>query len=160
MVVLMKIGDICSIQNGERKDRYLNVEGNIPVYGSGSRHLFMTNEFNREGKTCKINKIKSNRQVIIMNEKYFLNNNAFTIISNNETILTNEYLWFYLDNNQHLLQYTGISLPRIDMEHFRNIEIPVPSIIRQFEISTNIIALNTIQNQSAQNYNNYISANF
>jgi restriction endonuclease S subunit len=143
MVVLMRIGDICSIQNGERKDRHLNIEGNIPVYGSGMRHLYMTNEFNREGKTCKVNKIKSNRQVMIMNEKYFLNNNAFTIVSNDETTITNEYLWFYLENNQHLLQYVGQAILRIDMDHFLNIQIPVPSIIRQFDISTNII---TIQN--------------
>ena len=139
----MRIGDICSIQNGERKDRYLNVEGNIPVYGSGLRPLFMTNEFNREGKTCKINKIRSNRQVMRMNEKYFLNNNAFTIVSNDETIITNEYLWYYLENNQHLLQYNGLAIMRLDMEHFLNIKIPVPSLIRQFDISTNII---TIQN--------------
>jgi len=87
MVLLMRIGDICNIQNGERKDRNLNIEGDIPVYGSGMRYLFMTNEFNREGKTCKVNKIKSNRQVLRMNEKYFLNNNAFTIVSKDETIL-------------------------------------------------------------------------
>ena len=141
----MRIGDICLIQNGERKDRESNVEGNIPVYGSGLRYLFMTNEFNREGKTCKINKIKSNRQVMIMNEKYFLNNNAFTIISKDETIITNEYLWFYLENNQYLLQYTGFAILKIDMEHFLNIQIPVPALFRQFEISTNIIAL---QNQN------------
>ena len=143
MVVLMRIGDICSIQNGERKDRYLNVEGNIPVYGSGLRPLFMTNEFNREGKTCKINKIRSNRQVMRMNEKYFLNNNAFTIVSNDEITISNEYLWYYLENNQHLLQYNGLAIMRLDMEHFLNIKIPVPSLIRQFDISTNII---TIQN--------------
>ncbi len=132
----MRIGDICSIQNGERKDRYLNVEGNIPVYGSGLRPLFMTNEFNREGKTCKINKIKSNRQVMRMNDKYFLNNNAFTIVSNDETIVTNEYLWCYLENNQYLLQYNGFAIMRLDMDHFLNIKIPVPALFRQFEIST------------------------
>lgn len=132
----MRIGDICSIQNGERKDRYLNVEGNILVYGSGLRPLFMTNEFNREGRTCKINKIKSNRQVMRMNDKYFLNNNAFTIVSNDETIVTNEYLWCYLENNQYLLQYNGFAIMRLDMEHFLNIKIPVPALFRQFEIST------------------------
>jgi restriction endonuclease S subunit len=141
MVLLMKIGDICIIQNGERKDRYLNVEGDIPVYGSGMRHLFMTNEFNREGKTCKVNKIKSNRQVMRMNEKYFLNNNAFTIVSKDEITITNEYLWYYLENNQHLLQYTGLAIMRLDLDHFLNIEIPVPSLFRQLEISTNVIAI-------------------
>jgi len=139
MVVLMKIGDICLIQNGERKDRHLNVEDNIPVYGSGIRHLFMTNEFNRDGKTCKINRIKSNRQVLRMNEKYFLNNNAFTIVSKDETIITNDYLWFYLENNQYLLQYTGFAILKIDMEHFLNIQIPVPALFRQFDISLNAI---------------------
>jgi len=137
----MKIGDICLIQNGEMKDRYLNVEGNIPVYGSGMRPLFMTNEFNREGKTCKINKIKSNRQVLILDQQYFLNNNAFTIVSNDETILKNEYLWYYLENNQHLLQYNGLAIMRLDMERFLNIQIPVPPLFRQFEISINIIAI-------------------
>ena len=135
MVLLMRIRDICTIHNGERKDRDSNINGNIPVYGSGLRPLFMTNEFNREGKTCKINKIKSNRQVIRMNEKYFLNNNAFTIISKDETIITNEYLWSYLEKNQHILQYIGFAILRIDMEHFLNIQIPVPSITRQFVLS-------------------------
>ena len=139
MVVLMRIGDICLIQNGERKDRHLNVEGNIPVYGSGIRHLFMTNEFNRDGKTCKVNKIKSNRQVLRMNEKYFLNNNAFTIVSKDETIITNDYLWFYLENKQYLLQYTGFAILKIDMEYFLNIQIPVPALFRQFDISLNAI---------------------
>jgi restriction endonuclease S subunit len=96
----------------------------------------MTNEFNREGKTCKINKIKSNRQVMRMNDKYFLNNNAFTIVSNDETIVTNEYLWCYLENNQYLLQYNGFAIMRLDMDHFLNIKIPVPALFRQFEIST------------------------
>ena len=141
MVLLMRIGDICSIQNGERKDRHLNVEGDISVYGSGTRPLFTTNEFNREGKTCKINKIKSNRQVMTLNQQYFLNNNAFTIVSNDEITITNEYLWYYLENNQHLLQYTGLAIMRLDMEHFLNIEIPVPALFRQFEISTNVIAI-------------------
>jgi restriction endonuclease S subunit len=141
MVLLMRIRDICTIQNGERKDRHLNVEGDIPVYGSGTRPLFMTNEFNREGKTCKINKIKSNRQVMTLNQQYFLNNNAFTIVSNDEIVITNEYLWYYLENNQHLLQYTGLAIMRLDMEHFLNIEIPVPALFRQFEISTNVIAI-------------------
>ncbi len=141
MVVLMKLGDICMIQNGEMKDRNINIEGNIPVYGSGMRPLFMTNEFNREGKTCKINKIKSNRQVMILDQQYFLNNNAFTIVSNDETILKNEYLWYYLENNQHLLQYNGLAIMRLDMERFLNIQIPVPALFRQFEISTNIFAI-------------------
>ena len=141
MVVVMKIRNICTILDGERKDENNNIEGNIPVYGSGKNPLFFTNEYNREGKTCKINKIKSNCQVMQMNKKYFLNNNAFTIISNDETILSNEYLWYYLETNKHLLRYIGVIIFRLDMEHFLNLEIPIPSLIRQFELCTNIFSL-------------------
>jgi hypothetical protein len=28
----MRIGDVCSIQNGVRKDRNNNIDGTIPVY--------------------------------------------------------------------------------------------------------------------------------
>jgi restriction endonuclease S subunit len=76
-----------------------------------------------------------------MNEKYFLNNNAFTIVSKDEITITNEYLWYYLENNQHLLQYTGLAIMRLDLDHFLNIEIPVPSLFIQLEISTNVIAI-------------------
>ena len=157
MAVLMRISDVCSIQNGVRKDRNNNIDGNIPVYSSRKNPLFFTNEFNREGKTCKISKMKCIPQIILLNETYFLDNYAFTIKSSNQTLLTNEYLWIYLENNQHLIQYIGTGIRRIDMEHFINIQIPVPSIIRQFEITSNILALNTVQNQSIANHTNYIN---
>lgn len=156
MATLMRIGDICSIQNGTKKNRNNNIEGNIPVYGSSQNPLFFTNEFNREGKTCKISKTPHIPRIMLMNEKYFLKDGSFTIESNNQTLLTNEYLWFYLENS-FLIQYTGFTVPHINMEHFQNILIPVPSIIQQFEITTNITTLRTIRDQSVQNYNNYIN---
>ena len=94
---------------------------------------------------------------MLLNEKYFLNNDAFTIESNNQTLLINEYLWFYLENNLHLIQYTGNAISSIDMEHFLNIEIPIPPINRQFEITSYILTYKTIQDQSIHNYNNYIN---
>jgi type I restriction enzyme S subunit len=157
MAILMRIGDICSIRNGTKKNRNNNIEGNIPVYGSNQNPLYFTNEFNREGATCKISKTKCIPQIMLMNERYFLKDGSFTIESNNQTLLTNEYLWFYLENNSHLIQYIGFASPHINMEHFQNILIPVPSIIQQFEITTNITTLRTIRDQSVQNYDNYIN---
>ncbi len=37
----MKIRNICTILDGERKDVNNNIEGNIPVYGSGKNPLFL-----------------------------------------------------------------------------------------------------------------------
>ena len=158
MVVLMRIGDVCSIQKGARINRRQNIEGNIPVYGIPKNPLFFTNEFNREGRTCKINKSKSGNypNIIILNEKYFLNDCAFTIKSNNNE-LTDEYLWFYLQNNENLIQYIGTAIPIIDMEHFENIQIPVPSISRQVEITSTISSITNIQNQLNNQLNNYIN---
>lgn len=158
MVIFMKIGDVCSIQKGSRINRKQNIEGNIPVYGFSKNPRFFTNEFNREGRTCKINKGKSGNypNIIILNEIYFLNDEAFTIKSNNNE-LTDEYLWFYLQNNENLIQYIGTGIPIIDMEHFRNIQIPVPSISSQVEITSTISSITSIQNQLNNQLNNYIN---
>ena len=158
MVVLMRIGDVCSIQRGSRINRRQNIEGNIPVYGIGKRPLFFTNEFNREGRTCKIDKDKHGHhpKINILNESYFLNDCAFTIKSNSND-LTDEYLWFYLQNNENLIQYIGAGISRIDMEHFENIQIPVPSISRQVEITSTISSITNIQNQLNNQLNNYIN---
>ena len=122
---MVLIGDVCIIKNGNPKRIDNNIVGEYPVYGAGHKILFYTNIFNREGQTCKISKFKSNLEnvVSILNEKYFLKETAFTIESRDPNLLSNEYLWNYLKNNSHLIQYTGTTLLRIDMQHFMNIDI-------------------------------------
>lgn len=147
---MMKIGNICTIQMGNSISRRNNIIDNIPVYGSGTSSLYYTNEANRSGITCKISKVACPK-IMMLNENYYLDNTAFTIESNNHTLLTNKYLWFYLINNQHIIEYTGTTISNINMEDFLNIEIPVPSIIRQGEITKNSLSPNIIQIQN-QNY--------
>ncbi len=122
---MVLIGDVCIIKNGNHKRIDNNILGEYPVYGSGHKILFYTNVFNREGQTCKISKFKSNLEnvVSILNERYFLKETAFTIESRDQNLLSNEYLWNYLKNNSHLIQYTGTTLLTIDMQHFMNIDI-------------------------------------
>ena len=122
---MVLIGDTCIIKNGNPKRIDNNIVGEYPVYGAGHKILFYTNVFNREGKTCKISKFKSNLEnvVSILNEKYFLKETAFTIESRDPNLLSNEYLWNYMKNNSHLIQYTGTTLLTIDMQHFMNIDI-------------------------------------
>ncbi len=145
---MMRIGDICTIQFGNSISRSNNIIGNIPVYGSGTSSLYYTNEANRSGITCKISRF-SCPKIMMLNENYYLDNTAFTIESNNHTLLTNKYLWFYLINNQNIIEYTeGTTISKINMEDFLNIEIPVPSIIRQGEITKKSLSPNIIQNQN------------
>ena len=74
--------------------------------------------------------------VMVLNEKYYLNSQAFTIKSKNETIVINEYLWYYLDNNKEQVFKCGRGTAQkaIDIDEFKSINIPIPSIERQKEI--------------------------
>ena len=154
----MKINDICLLRKGQRINNINLMQGirqgfTIPVYGSSDRMISVTNEFNREDETIKIS-LYNKPQIILLNERYYLNDKAFTIESNNQNLITNKFLYFYLKNNSNLIQYTGIALRRIDWHHFMNIEIPIPSIIRQNEI---IATTTEYDLQALQNRNNYIN---
>ena len=48
--------------------------------------------------------------VMLLNEKYYLNSQVFTIKSKTENIMINEYLWYYLDNNKELVFKCGRGL--------------------------------------------------
>ena len=156
----MKIKDICSIRKGQRLIvnnsliQAIQQGFTIPIYGSSDKILSATNEFNREGETIKISLYKGNLKIILLDEQYYLNDTAFTIESNNQNLLTNKFLYFYLKHNSNLIQYTGSAIPRINMNNFINIEIPIPSIIRQNEIITSTSEYDL---QAIQNRNNYIN---
>ena len=53
-----------------------------------------------------------NNYVMLLNEKYYLNSQAFTTKSKNESIMINEYLWYYLDNNKESVFKCGEELPK------------------------------------------------
>ena len=74
--------------------------------------------------------------VMLLNEKYYLNSQAFTIKSKNESIVINEYLWYYLDNNkvQVFKCGRGTAQKAIAIDEFKLIKIPIPSLERQKEI--------------------------
>jgi type I restriction enzyme S subunit len=71
----------------------------------------------------------------MLNEKYYLNSQALTIISKSN-ILLNEYLWYYLNNNKELVFECGRGTAQkaIDVDAFKNIKIPIPSLEKQKEI--------------------------
>ena len=73
--------------------------------------------------------------VMLLNEKYYLNSQAFTIESKNESII-NEYLWYYLDNNKEQVFKCGRGTAQkaIDIDEFKSIKIPIPPLERQKEI--------------------------
>jgi len=135
--VVKTLGEVCEIQNGKRIVKGQVETGEYPVLGGGGFTSFYTNEYSREGKTCKISRegMSLHNCVMLLNEKYYLNSQAFTIKSKNETIVINEYLWYYLDNNKEQVFKCGRGTAQkaIDIDEFKSIKIPVPSLERQKE---------------------------
>jgi type I restriction-modification system DNA methylase subunit len=137
-VVVKTLGEVCEIQNGKRIVKGQVETGEYPVLGGGGFTSFYTNEYSKEGKTCKISRegMSLHNCVMLLNEKYYLNSQAFTIKSKNETIVINEYLWYYLDNNKEQVFKCGRGTAQkaIDIDEFKSIKIPIPSLERQQEI--------------------------
>ena len=136
--VVKTLGEVCEIQNGKRIVKEQVETGEYPVLGGGGFTSFYTNEYSREGKTCKISRegMSLHNCVMLLNEKYYLNSQAFTIKSKNESIMINEYLWYYLDNNKEQVFKCGRGPAQkaIDIDEFKSISIPIPPLERQKEI--------------------------
>lgn len=132
--VVKTLGEVCEFQNGKRIVKGQVETGEYPVLGGGGFTSFYTNEYSREGKTCKISRegMSLHNCVMLLNEKYYLNSQAFTIKSKNESII-NEYLWYYLDNNKEQVFKCGRGTAQkaIDIDEFKSIKIPIPSIEKQ-----------------------------
>ena len=135
---IKKIFEIAEINNGKRIVKNKVENGEYPVLGGGGFTSFKTNEYSREGKTCKISRegMSLHNCVMLLNEKYYLNSQAFTIKSKNEKIIINEYLWYYLNNNKEQVFKCGRGTAQkaIDIEEFKMINVYVPSIEYQKEI--------------------------
>jgi type I restriction enzyme S subunit len=136
--VVKTLGEVCEINNGKRIVKKQVQTGEYPVLGGGGFTSFYTNEYSREGKTCKISRegMSLHNCVLLLNEKYYLNSQAFTIKSKNENIIINEYLWYYLYNNKEQVFKCGRGPAQkaIDIDEFKLIKIPIPSLERQQEI--------------------------
>jgi len=133
----LELSNVCEIQNGKRIVKSQVSTGNYPVYGGGNIS-FYTDKYSREGKTCKISRegMSLHNCVLLLNEKYYLNSQGMTIISNNKNILIDNYLWYYLICNMKTIYDCGrgSSQKAIDMEIFKKIKIPIVSIEKQNNI--------------------------
>ena len=137
-IVVKTLGEVCEINNGNRIVKKQVATGEYPVLGGGGFTSFYTNKYSREGKTCKISRegMSLHNCVMLLNQKYFLNSQAFTIKSTNENVIIDEYLWYYLDNikEQVFKCGRGTAQKAIDIHQFKSIKIPIPSLERQKEI--------------------------
>jgi hypothetical protein len=128
------IEELCDFQYSDINDSNNddNNDNEYPILGGGNYISFYTNKYNRDGKTCKIGRysIDKDNCVMILNEKYYLNENGFTIISKNENVITNDYLFNYLEKNKNKVfecAIGGMAQKTLNIEKFKKLKIPLNS---------------------------------
>lgn len=138
-----KLGEICFIKLGKRikkcdvefSDEYDGIK--YPCYGGGDVS-FYTKEFNREGKNIIISRFGvSEKCVRIINKKFWLNDSGFTIHSIDDKILLNDYLGYYcyvMLQSKIFSMSSGACQKNLQMDDFKNIEIPIPQMSVQITI--------------------------
>jgi type I restriction enzyme S subunit len=98
--------------------------------------MFSTNTFNREGYNILIGRFAlSNECVRFINEKIFLNDSGLSIKPKTDNIL-HKYIGYYLFHNQNIIYNCarGTAQKNLDIDEFKSIKIPIPSLERQNEI--------------------------
>jgi len=129
----VKLGDVCEIKHGKRITKRDNLGTIYPVYGGGN-DTFKTDHKNREGFTCKISRfgISEHNCVQTIFGDYWLMDSGFTV--NGTSGKTNDvYIYYWLMKNIKIIYQCGRATAQmnIDMDTFKNIEIPLPAIAQQ-----------------------------
>lgn len=92
-------------------------------------------EYNREGFNIVISRFGiSEKCVRLLDCKFWLNDNGFTLKSKNENILNTKYLGYYFHVEMQKKIYSmscGACQKNLQMDNFRSVEIPVPSLSAQ-----------------------------
>ena len=133
---IVKLGDICNINFGERITKKDNIGTLYPVYGGGNE-TFRTNNKNREGITCKVSRfgISEHNCVQIVHGDYWLMDSGFTVTAKDEKAIS-VYIWNWLLQNMKTVYKCGRATAQMnmDMETFKSLQIPLPSLEKQQQI--------------------------
>jgi len=133
-IEIKTLGEICEINYGIRITQKNNIEGEYDVYGGGDK-TFTTNTYNRDGFNIVIGRFAISKNCVrLLNKKIFLNDSGLTIKSKNNIL--DKYIGYYLFNNQHKIYELarGLGQQNLDIENFKNLKIPIPSLEKQNEI--------------------------
>ena len=149
---MVKLGDICDINFGERITKKENIGTIYPVYGGGN-DTFRTDKKNRDGITCKVSRfgISEHNCVQIIHGEYWLMDSGFTITAKEGKAMSS-YIWNCLLQNKKAVYQCGRATAQMnmDIDTFKSLQIPLPSLERQQQIVEAIDGwTNLAQNEEA-----------
>jgi type I restriction enzyme S subunit len=133
---LQTLGEVCKIDFGTRIVKSNNTDGEYPVFGSG-RATFSTTTFNREGYNVLIGRFALSAECVrLINAKIFLNDSGLSVKPIDTIQMLHKYIGYYLHVNQDVIYACarGTAQKNLDIDKFRAIQIPIPSLEQQREI--------------------------
>lgn len=139
--------EICEIRSGTKIDN--NTNGIYQVFGTQGKTFMTTNTYNREGFNVIVSKLGLSLECVhIVDEKIFVNHTALTVKPKTNEVL-HKYIGYYLFENQDIVYgcSKGIAIATLDLEKFRELKIPIPTIEEQEDIIRKIEELKEINKQ-------------
>jgi len=128
--------NICDINFGTLVSKNKNTIDRYPVVRGNGSIRFYTDSFNRQGFNILIQRFPLLVNCVrFTNDNIFLDNSGLTIKPKINNVL-HKFIGYYLYYNQDIIYNStkGIIYKSLDMNAFKNIKIPIPSIERQREI--------------------------
>ena len=131
---MVRLGDMCDVNCGKSLPKKIIQTGSVPVIGGG-KIVGYHSISNRDGNEFVMTRV-GNIHVSFMRRKYFLTDNAFSIVSKNEGAILTKYLYHWFTKNKSTVSnyYSGTAQPVISKTSVLNLQIPLPSLERQKEI--------------------------
>lgn len=151
------LGEVCEIKTGEYMAKGTSKVGQYPVYGGGDTS-FKTDTFNRDGGTIVISRagISENCVRVIVGQ-FYLNDNGFSIKSNDYNKLSNDYLRYVLLSMQSEIYQCarGTAQKNISMDKFKKLEIPLPPLNIQQQLAKELHTLDKSKQTIIQRIEQY-----
>jgi type I restriction-modification system DNA methylase subunit len=134
-IEIKTLGEVCDIIYGTRIVKDKITKGLYDVYGGGDI-TFTIDKYNREGFNIIISRFAMSKTCVrLLDKKLFLNDSGLSIKSKYEYLI-NKYLGYYLLTNQECIYNLsrGAAQKNLDIEKFKLIKIPIPTIEIQNKI--------------------------
>ena len=147
-IEIKNLDELCDIDYGTRIVKKNNTEGEYPVFGSG-RQMFTTNSYNRDGFNILIGRFGLSLECVrLVNQRLFLNDSGLSVKPKTDKVL-HKYIAYYLLENQSMIYECarGPAQKNLEMEKFKNLKIPLPSIKNQEIIIKKIENINEENNE-------------
>lgn len=142
----VELGSICDIWCGKNLPKEKSIKGIYNVYGGGNSS-YTHNEYNLEGFNIIISRV-GNNNVTLVNERFYLTDNGFSLIINDNKI--KKYFGYYLLNNKSKIFNAGNGSAQkvISKCQLSKIKIKIPKN-KQFiqELENTFQQIETLQNE-------------